>query len=69
MMAIDGNEAIYNAMLTTVSAYRVANRPGRQEPRMKKRRPNRQEYLMVPRQKLHRRLAQKRSAPYPCAIL
>ncbi len=39
MMAIDGNEAIYDALLATVSAHRVGNRPGRQEPRLKKRRP------------------------------
>ncbi len=36
MMAINGDVAIYNAMLTTVSAHRVANRPGRLEPRFKK---------------------------------
>ena len=35
MMAIDGNEAIYNAFLATVSAHRVGNRPNRQEPRFK----------------------------------
>ena len=36
MMAIDGNVAIYDAFLTTVSAHRVGNRPGRLEPRFKK---------------------------------
>jgi hypothetical protein len=29
MMAIDGSDALYNAMLTTVAARRVGNRPGR----------------------------------------
>jgi hypothetical protein len=65
MMAIDGNEAIYNAMLTTVSAHRVANRPGRQEPRFKKRRPCWDSYMTKPRSKFKRRLAAaaKMSAP------
>ncbi len=57
MMAIDGNEAIYHAMLATVSAHRVGNRPGRQEPRFKKRRPTWKEYMTIPRSESHRRLA------------
>ena len=36
MMAIDGSDTLYNAMLTTVSAHRVGNRSGRQEPRAQK---------------------------------
>ena len=56
MMAIDGNEAIYEAMLATVSAHRVGNRPGRQEPRFKKRRPAWKVYMKKPRDKFHRRL-------------
>ncbi len=56
MMNIDGNEAIYHAMLTTISAHRVANRPGRQEPRLNKRRHPRREWMMVPRHKYHRKL-------------
>jgi len=60
MMAA-GSETLYDAMLTTVSAHRVGNRPGRLEPRMKKRRPTWQTYMMKPRQKLRRRL--KSSAP------
>jgi hypothetical protein len=57
MMAIDGNEAIYDAFLATVSAHRVGNRPGRTEPRYKKRRPAWQIYMTIPRHKSHRRLA------------
>src|SRR5581483_1365312 len=57
MMAIDGDPAIYDAMLLTVSARRVGDRPGRQEPRYKKRRPTWSKYLTVPRNELHRRLA------------
>ncbi len=57
MMAINGDPVIYNAMLTTVSAHRVGNRPGRLEPRAKKRRPAWQTYLTKPRNKTHRRLA------------
>ncbi len=59
MMAIDGNEAIYHAMLATVSAHRVGNRPGRQEPRLKKARPIWTAYLTVHRNQTHRRLAKR----------
>jgi hypothetical protein len=57
MMAIDGNEALYDAMLATVSAHRVGNRPGRLEPRFKKRRPSWNIYMMKPRNEYPRRLA------------
>jgi DDE family transposase len=57
MMAVDGSDVLYSAMLTTVSAHRVGNRPGRQEPRLNKRRPPRKTFMMVPRQKYYRRLA------------
>jgi Transposase DDE domain len=56
MMAANGNEALYAAFLTTVAAHRVGNRPGRQEPRKRKRRHAWRDYLMVPRNKCHRRL-------------
>lgn len=56
MMTTNGNEALYDAMLTTVAAHRVGNRPGRQEPRKRKRRHSWRDYLMVPRHKCHRRL-------------
>ncbi len=52
MMAIVGNEAIYDAFLTTVSAHRVGNRPGRLEPRFKKRRPAWPVYMTIPRQQV-----------------
>lgn len=57
MMAIDDSETLYNALLTTVSAHRVGNRPGRQEPRFKKRRPGWTAYMTIPRHKSTRRLA------------
>jgi hypothetical protein len=57
MMAASGNESLYAAFLTTVAAHRVGNRPGRQEPRKKKRRPAWTAYLKVPRNRCHRRLA------------
>ena len=63
MMAIDGNEAIYDAFLTTVSAHRVGNRPGRQEPRLKKRRPAWTNYMTMPRNKFRRRLASQAVTP------
>jgi hypothetical protein len=63
MMAIDGSDMLYNAFLATVSAHRVGNRPGRQEPRLKKRRPAWDHYMTVPRNKLHRRLASQAMIP------
>ncbi len=63
MMVIDGTDTLYNAMLTTVSAHRVADRPGRLEPRMKKRRPSWKRYMMKPRNKYPRRLASKNARP------
>ncbi len=57
MMAANGSEALYAAFLTTVAAHRVGNRPGRQEPRKKKRRPAWNVYLKVARNRCHRRLA------------
>ena len=56
MMATDTGDVLYHAMLTTVSAHRVGNRPGRQEPRLKKRRPVWRELMMKPRNEYHRRL-------------
>jgi hypothetical protein len=57
MMNCDGNMAIRDAMLLTVSTHRVGNRPGRAEPRFKKRRPQWTSYMTIPRNKSHRRLA------------
>ena len=56
MMAVN-SDSLFDAFLTTVSAHRVGNRPGRQEPRKRKRRHAWRDYLMVPRHKCHRRLA------------
>ncbi len=63
MMSIDGSDVLYNALLTTVSAHRVGNRPGRLEPRFKKRRPAWTKYLTIPRSESHRRLASAACAP------
>lgn len=57
MMATNSGDMLYDAMLTTVSAHRVGNRPGRQEPRYKKRRPAWCQYMTKPRSQSHRRLA------------
>jgi hypothetical protein len=57
MMAISENETLYNAMLATVAAHRVGNRPGRLEPRFSKRRPAWRDYMTIPRSKSRRRLA------------
>src|SRR6185437_10927124 len=62
MMAIDRCDELYNAFLTTVSAHRVGNRPGRQEPRFKKRRPVWGDYMTIPRHLSRRRLAAAASA-------
>ena len=56
-MAIGGGDALYDAMLMTVSSHRVGNRPNRPGPRLKKRRHGWKDYLSVPRNKCHRRLA------------
>ena len=57
MMAVADNDALYDAFLTTVSARRVGNRPGRQEPRLKKRRPCWTPMLMKPRDEYFRRVS------------
>jgi hypothetical protein len=57
MMAASGVDAIYAAFLQTVAAHRVGNRPGRMEPRFKKRRPQWREYMTIPRRLSKRRLA------------
>jgi len=57
MMTTNAGEVLYDAFLKTVSAHRVGNRPGRQEPRKRKRRHAWRDYLMVPRHECHRRLA------------
>lgn len=56
MMATNAGDILYDAFLTTVSAHRVGNRPGRLEPRYKKRRPSWNEYMTIPRNQSHRRL-------------
>lgn len=58
MMAADGaSEILYDTMLKTVSTHRVANRPGRLEPRKKKRRDGWRDMMTKPRNQYHRRLA------------
>jgi hypothetical protein len=59
MMAVANNDSLYNALLTTVSAHRVGNRPGRQEPRLKKRRPAWTQLMMKPRDEHFRRVKAK----------
>lgn len=58
MMATNAGDVLYNALLTTVSAHRVGNRPGRLEPRVKKRRdPWAKAKMKKPRNEYRRRLA------------
>lgn len=57
MMATPAVDVLYDAFLTTVSAHKVGNRPGRQEPRYKKRRPAWEQYMTIPRSESKRRLA------------
>jgi hypothetical protein len=59
MMVMNGNEQLYDAFLTAVSARRVGNRPGRQEPRLKKRRPVWTQMMMKSRGEHFRRLKTK----------
>lgn len=56
MMATNAGDVLYDAMLTTVSAHRVGNRPGRVEPRYKKSHPAWEKYMTKPRSQSHRRL-------------
>lgn len=56
MMAIDDPGRLYDAMLAAVSAHRVGNRPGRQEPRLKRRRPVWTQMMMKPRGEHFRRI-------------
>lgn len=58
MMAPESGEVLYNALLTTVSTHRVGKRPGRIEPRVKKRRdPWAKCKMKKPRNEYRRRLA------------
>jgi Transposase DDE domain len=56
MMAVTDNDQLYDAFLTAVSAHRVGNRPGRQEPRLKKRRPVWTHLMTKPRNEYFRRV-------------
>mgnify|MGYP001605667295 CR=1 FL=1 len=62
MMAVENSDVLYDAMLTSVATHRVGNRPGRLEPRYKKRRPAWEQYMTIPRSKSHRRLASEARA-------
>lgn len=62
MMAAGSNDALYNAFLTSVGARRVGNRPGRAEPRKRKRRHSWRDYMMEPRADWHARRAAKNAA-------
>jgi len=57
MVTATAGDALYDAFLTTVSARRVGNRPGRQEPRVKKRRQTWRTFMTKPRNQYHRKLA------------
>ena len=56
MVVSNAGDVLYDALLTTVSSHRVGNRPGRLEPRMKKRRHGWQEMMNKPRNQYRRRL-------------
>jgi hypothetical protein len=62
MMSISESEVLYDAFMTTVSAHRVGNRPGRQEPRVVKRRHSWRQMMVKPRNQYHRKLAAGRAA-------
>jgi hypothetical protein len=56
MMAASGQPAIYDAFLGAVAAHRVGNRPGRAEPRVRKRRPKQAVNMVKPRNYYYRKL-------------
>lgn len=62
MMSINAGEVMYDAFMTTVSAHRVGNRPGRQEPRVVKRRHSWRQMMVKPRNQYHRKLSSGRAA-------
>jgi hypothetical protein len=52
---------LYRELLDAIAAHRVANRPDRYEPRVKKRRRNHYGWLTRPRAEMKRRLAKGRA--------
>jgi hypothetical protein len=59
MMVVADSAQFYDAFLTAVSARRAGNRPGRQEPRLKKRRQVWTNLMMKPRNEYFRRVQTK----------
>ncbi len=57
MMNCESQLALYDAFLVAIATHRVGNRPGRQEPRFRKRRHRWTQYMTIPRHKSFRRLA------------
>jgi len=57
MMNSNGGQVLYDAFLSTISNHRVGNRPNRQEPRYKKRRPRWNQYMTIPRSESTRKLS------------
>jgi hypothetical protein len=57
MMATAARDVLYDAMLNTVAARRVGNRPGRPKPRFKKHRPAWTKYMTIPRSESRRKVA------------
>jgi hypothetical protein len=53
-------ERLVREMLRAIAEHRVADRPGRAEPRANKRRPKPQKYLMEPRKQARKRLLQRK---------
>lgn len=54
-----GWERLHRALLGAIAAHRVADRPGRYEPRLKKRRWNHYDWLTRPRAEMKRRMANR----------
>lgn len=52
-------DAIYRRMLGCIAAHKVADRPGRVEPRQLKRRPKRYQWMMVPRREAKQQILKR----------
>ena len=52
-----GRRELYGELLAAIAAHRVGDRPGRYEPRLKKRRRNYYDWLTRPRAEMRRKLA------------
>ena len=59
-----GRWRLYQGLLDAIASHRVADRPDRYEPRLKKRRRNNYDWLTEPRAKIKRKMAKRLTKNY-----